>query len=174
MIFFGDLTINLRFRRGSTTWSPRVQLINCLRPVAHFEDTYLFCVFRVKSNFELVWEWIYFDLSFASFVFKFNLLDDIIAIENKGVRVLVEPWVESYVKDLFLLQMSQVYRSDLACSNIQGSKWFLWVFVEQKCVIWDFLEYASLNWVRFLRRLLVKCHRRYIFKLVELRYFEIF
>ena len=54
VIFFRDLTLNLSFRHGSTIWSLRVQLTNCLRLVAHFKDTYLLSVFWVKCNFQLV------------------------------------------------------------------------------------------------------------------------
>ena len=65
-----------------------------------------------------MWEWIYFDLSFASLVFKIDLLNDILAVENEGVGSLVEPWVKGYVKYLFLLKMCQVYGSNLACGHI--------------------------------------------------------
>ena len=100
--------------------------------VANLKNTYLLFIFQVKRNFEFMRKGPDFDFLPPRFVFKFHFLNLILAIENEGVWVLVESWVQSYVYYFLFLEVCQIYVLDGPSANVQGSKRFLGSFIEQE------------------------------------------
>ena len=113
-------------------WSIGAQLTTCLLYIIHLENTYLLLIFRVKCNFEFMRKGSDFDFLPPWFVFKFHFLNLNLAVENEGVWVLVESWVQSYVYYFLFLEVCQIYVLDGPSANVQGRKRFLGSFIKQE------------------------------------------
>ena len=136
MVFPCYLTEYFHSINGCTIWCPiwsiGAQLTTCLLYIIHLENTYLLIIFRVKCNFEFMRKGSDFYFLFSCFVFKFYFLNNIFAVKNESIRVLIKSWMECNIKNILFLEIWQVNVFDISSADVQCSKRFLRAFIDQK------------------------------------------